>query len=382
MDEIPQVTNTPYQELTPTVASQVLNTYGVDPNAVLSSDNIQQTISNPTPAPDDLLGIRSGLLESTGTNAAYSEYTKALAAAQAASQGLSTGLQQLSNRPVSLSKITGQQAQLREVASNEINALNDAANLALQTYQAKKSEADAQFGIREAEISQKRSLQEKYAGAGIKLTDSFDDAISKIEKYQKKAEKDTYKKALKAKAMELGLKTSGNTKKLESRISKYSKSALEEIKKSAAIENTKKLAEIENIKKSTANIGSEGANRGSEGANSGSEGANSGDVNAYVQAYTSGQISAPQIPQKIRDDVLAAAAPVMKQNNYNSLKSDILQAYSGVGDVKFDKNINYDTIFSTAKANYPALGDQEIDSIIKPIYEQNKPQKKWWEFWK
>jgi hypothetical protein len=64
------------------------------------------------------------------------------------------------------------------------------------------------------------------------------------------------------------------------------------------------------------------------------------------------------------------------------LKSDILQAYSGVGDVKFDKNINYDTIFSTAKANYPALGDQEIDSIIKPIYEQNKPQKKWWEFWK
>jgi hypothetical protein len=378
MDEIPQVTNTPYQELTPTVASQVLNTYGVDPNAVLSSDNIQQTISNPTPAPDDLLGIRSGLLESTGTNAAYSEYTKALAAAQAASQGLSTGLQQLSNRPVSLSKITGQQAQLREVASNEINALNDAANLALQTYQAKKSEADAQFGIREAEISQKRSLQEKYAGAGIKLTDSFDDAISKIEKYQKKAEKDTYKKALKAKAMELGLKTSGNTKKLESRISKYSKSALEEIKKSAAIENTKKLAEIENIKKSTANIGSEGANRGSEGANSGSEGANSGDVNAYVQAYTSGQISAPQIPQKIRDDVLAAAAPVMKQNNINSLSSDVAQFLS---DEK-NKSVSYDTVFKIAKANYPALSDSEIDNTVKPQFEQVNPDKKWWEFWK
>jgi len=255
-----EVTNTPYANvvnptsatltsgMTSSEASQILAQLGINVNDVLSSSNIAQTTSGATPAVDDLLGIRAGLMESTGTNAAYATYQQAMAAAQKASQGLSTGLQQLSNRPVSLSKITGTQAQLREVASNEIQTLQDAANLALQTYQAKKGEAEAQFGIREAEISQKRTLQAQYPGAGIKLTDSFDDAVGKISKYQEKVAKDEYKQKLKAIAMELGItKTKISTKELEKKIAKKNKAALEQAKQAADLDleyKKKQIAEL------------------------------------------------------------------------------------------------------------------------------------------
>lgn len=255
-----EVTNTPYANvvnptsatltsgMTSSEASQILAQLGINVNDVLSSSNIAQTTSGATPAVDDLLGIRAGLMESTGTNAAYATYQKAMAAAQKASQGLSTGLQQLSNRPVSLSKITGTQAQLREVASNEIQTLQDAANLALQTYQAKKGEAEAQFGIREGEISQKRTLQAQYPGAGIKLTDSFDGAIKKISKYQEDVAKKEYKDKLKGIALELGIKTKGLSKgELERKIAKKNKAALEQAKQAADLDLEYKKAQIANL---------------------------------------------------------------------------------------------------------------------------------------
>jgi hypothetical protein len=258
-----EVTNTPYANvvnptsatltsgMTSSEASQILAQLGINVNDVLSSSNIAQTTSGATPAVDDLLGIRAGLMESTGTNAAYATYQQAMAAAQKASQGLSTGLQQLSNRPVSLSKITGSQAQLREVASNEIQTLQDAANLALQTYQAKKGEAEAQFGIREAEISQKRTLQAQYPGAGIKLTDSFDGAIKKISKYQEDVAKKEYKDKLKGIALELGIKTKGLSKgELERKIAKKNKAALEQAKQAADLDLEYKRKQIANIGKS------------------------------------------------------------------------------------------------------------------------------------
>jgi hypothetical protein len=257
-----EVTNTPYANvvnptsatltsgMTSSEASQILAQLGINVNDVLSSSNIAQTTSGATPAVDDLLGIRAGLMESTGTNAAYATYQQAMAAAQKASQGLSTGLQQLSNRPVSLSKITGTQAQLREVASNEIQTLQDAANLALQTYQAKKGEAEAQFGIREAEISQKRTLQAQYPGAGIKLTDSFDGAIKKISKYQEDVAKKEYKDKLKGIALELGIKTKGLSKgELERKIAKKNKAALEQAKQAADLDLEYKKAQIANLGK-------------------------------------------------------------------------------------------------------------------------------------
>lgn len=257
--------------LTSGEAKALLAKYGVDPNAVLSADNINQTANAPVPAPDDLLGIRAQLFQSNGVNEAQTAYESAVKAFQDAQNTLNESNLQLRNRPVSVGKFTGQIGQNTMVNAQNIKNLQDAASLALESLNAKKTEAEAQFAIRESEVSQKRSLQAQYAGAGIKLTDSFDTAISKIDKYQKKVEADTYKKTLKAKALELGIKTSGSTKDLEKRIGSESKSALELAKKRSELE-------MEQIRTSIANTKSEIANRGTESAGSLQE------VGSYIDA--------------------------------------------------------------------------------------------------
>lgn len=260
---VPQVpiTNTPYQApLTPSTAAQTLNQYGIDPNQVLSADNIQQTINNPAPAPDDLLGIRSSLYNTTGVNAAQAEYQAARQAASSAALGLNERLTGLRGRTVSLNKITGTQAQERAVSSNEIDALNASEQLSLGNYQAKKSEADAQFAIRESEVTQKRSLQAQYPGAKISVADSFDQAFTKIDKYAEDQKKEVYKASLKAKALDLGLKTKGNTKQLEKRISKVNKNALKYVNRKTELELSLLEANIKQTKAQTANIGADNAN--------------------------------------------------------------------------------------------------------------------------
>lgn len=337
------ISNTPYQApLTPSTAAQTLNKYGIDPNQVLSADNIQQTITNPAPAPDDLLGIRSSLYNSTGVNAAQAEYQAARQAASSAALGLSERLTGLRGRAVSLNKITGTQAQERAVSSNEINALNAAEQLALGNYQAKKSEADAQFAIRESEVTQKRSLQAQYPGAKISVADSFDDAFKKIDKYAEEQKKEVYKATLKAKAVELGLKTKGNTKQLEKRISKANKSAIADAKKLSDLQLTKLQADIDNTR--------------SEIANRGSSGISDSDVQAYVDAYGRGQITAPNIPTKIRDKVLAQAAPLLKQTAISQATSDIMELAQN----------DYSPELITAKiaALYPELNKDEIGTLV------------------
>lgn len=260
---VPQVpiTNTPYAApLTPSTAAQTLSQYGIDPNQVLSAGNIQQTITNPAPAPDDLLGIRSSLYNSTGVNAAQAEYQAARQAASSAALGLNERLTGLRGRAVSLNKITGTQAQERAVSSNEIDALNASEQLSLGNYQAKKSEADAQFAIRESEVTQKRSLQAQYPGAKISVADSFDQAFTKIDKYAEDQKKEVYKASLKAKALDLGLKTKGNTKQLEKRISKANKNSLKDVKRKTELELSLLEANIKQTKAQTANIGADNAN--------------------------------------------------------------------------------------------------------------------------
>jgi hypothetical protein len=217
--------------MSPTQAQQIVNSVGINPGAVLSGQNIAQTVAGGTPAPDDLLGIRASLMQSTGANAAQAALQAARAASQAATAGLNERLTGLAGRPVSLSKITGQQAQERAVSSNEIARLQDAEKLALEDLQAKQEEVNTQFGIRESEITQKRALQSQYAGAGIKVTDSFDDAFKKISKFQENKEKDAYKNTLKEEARALGIKTSGlSTKQLEKKIGKGNKEALARVR--------------------------------------------------------------------------------------------------------------------------------------------------------
>lgn len=238
----------PSTTMTASDANALLGQYGINPNAVLSAPNIEQTTTAPVPAPDDLLGIRSYIYQNLGVNEKQSAFEAARKAAMDAQSQLNTENLQLRGRPVSVSKFTGQIGQNTMVKSQNIKNLNDSAQLALETLNAARSEGDKQFAIRESEIGQKRQLQASYPGAKIKLTDSFDDAIAKLDKYQKQAEKDAYKKTLKAKAMELGLKTSGSRKELEKRIGKFNKAALDDAKKKSDLELERIKLDIQNTK--------------------------------------------------------------------------------------------------------------------------------------
>lgn len=224
---IAPISNTPYpQTMTPTQATSLVNQYGIDPTQVLSSQNIQQTTTNPAPNPDDLLGIRADLYNKQGVNAAQAAYQQAMQAASSAALGLNERLTGLRGRAVSLSKITGTQAQERMVSQGEIDALNESARLAQADYIAKKGNADEMFQIRNQEISEKKQIMLQYPGAKITFSDSMAQVTKKLTSYQKQVEKDEWKKTLKQMAMQLGVKTSGSRKELEKRISKANKETL------------------------------------------------------------------------------------------------------------------------------------------------------------
>lgn len=248
------INNTPYK-ITPSQAQSIVASAGIDPNQVLSANNVQQTINSPAPAPDDLLGIRSQIYANEGVNEAQSAFMAAKANASTLLNNMNARLTSIGNRAVSLSKITGVQGQERLISQGEIDAANaDVANK-LQEYQLKKGNADEIFQIRNAELSEKKALMTQYAGAGIKPSDSFEQAMKKIEKYAEEKEKDVYKDALKAEARALGISTKGSRKDLEKRISKANKESLDRAKQKSDLEMEQMRANIENTKKSTANIG-------------------------------------------------------------------------------------------------------------------------------
>lgn len=227
------VSNTPYAApMTPIQATQLVNQYGIDPTQVLSAQNIQQTIKAPAPAPDDLLGIRRNLYASEGVNTAQEAFIAAQKAASSAALGLNERLTGLRGRSVSLSKITGTQAQERAVSQGEIDALNESARIAANDYAAKKGNADEMFQIRNQEISEKKQIMLQYPGAGVGFGDSFSTVSKKLTKYQDKVAKDEWKQKLKLLAMETGasLKSkhggTASVKTLENNIAKVSKSKL------------------------------------------------------------------------------------------------------------------------------------------------------------
>jgi hypothetical protein len=258
----PAISNTPYTApVTPTIAAQTLNAVGINPNDVLSAGNIAQTINAPAPAPDDILGIRNQLYEEGGVNAAQQASQAAQVAASQAALGLNQRLTGLAGRAVSLSKITGTQAQERAVSQGEINALNESARLAANDYAAKKSNADDLFQIRNQEISEKKNIMLQFPGAGIAFGDSMEQVTKKLDKYADDQKKDAYKDTLKETALSLGLKTSGSTKDLEKRIRKANAEALN----SAKEEHNLRMQGLQaDINRTISGIGKGGGNSGGQ----------------------------------------------------------------------------------------------------------------------
>lgn len=229
-------------KLTSGEAQALLSKFKADPSRVLSSQNITQANTTPTPRPDDLLGIRSQIMNEVGVGTRQSE----LDAAQAEYQKIYDQLSQfdtatdeqnrkIGEQALSTNVLRGEQATASNLRSTERSSIARAADVAAQaveskraSVQAARAEAESQFNIRQQEVNDKRQLILQYPGAGITFGDSFETISSKLGKYQEQQKKDAYKETIKSKLMDLGLETSGNTKKLESRLKKANKKAYDQ----------------------------------------------------------------------------------------------------------------------------------------------------------
>lgn len=249
------IANAPGEQLTSGEAQRLLAQFNASPDAVMSANNITATNTNPTPAPDDLLGIRKQVNTELGVDAlqkAYQEVYGRLSQFDTATDELN---RKIKEQPLGMNVIRGEQATASDLRATERAGIAREAEVAQSALLAAQQEAKDVFSIRESEVNQKRQLILQYPGAGLTFADSFETAASKLDKYQEKVKKDEYKSSLKSKLIELGLKTSGNTKSLESRLRKANKKALSQVQEENKLKLEQLRLNIEDTKSQIANRG-------------------------------------------------------------------------------------------------------------------------------
>ena len=229
-------------------ANQVLNQYGIDPSQTLSATNITNTLTRPTAAPDDLLGIRGQIEYDLGLPQARTDYQNALAASMKRVTDLNKVSALMEGQRINLGAIRGEQAQERSLAAPEIQAFQDQAKLLGEKLNSLTSERDYRTGVAEKNIDFTRNLKLQYPGAKIGFGDSLDTIETKLVSYEKEKKKEAEKDALKNACRQLGLKTNGSTSDLEKRLRKYNKEAAKEAKANADLEREKIRLDIENTR--------------------------------------------------------------------------------------------------------------------------------------
>lgn len=249
------ISNAPGQNLTSGEAQRLLAQFNASPDAVMSANNIAATNTNPTPAPDDLLGIRKQVNTELGVDAlqqAYQEIYGRLSQFDTATDELT---RKIKEQPLGMNVIRGEQATASDLRATERASIAREAEVAQSALLAAKQEAKDVFSIRESEVNQKRQLILQYPGAGLTFADSFETAAKKLDQYQEKVKKEEYKDSLKSKLIELGLKTSGKTKDLEKRLKKANKTAFEQTKQENELKLQQLKLNIEDTKSQIANRG-------------------------------------------------------------------------------------------------------------------------------
>jgi len=249
------ISNAPGQNLTSGEAQRLLAQFNASPDAVMSAGNISATNTNPTPAPDDLLGIRKQVNTELGVDAlqkAYQDVYGRLSQFDSATDELNRGIK---NRTLGMNVIRGESATASDLRATERSSIAREADVAQSALIAAQKEASEVFSIRESEVNQKKQLILQYPGAGLTFADSFETAAKKLDTYQEKVKKEEYKSSLKSKLIELGLKTSGNTKALEKRLKKSNKKALDQLQQENELKLEQLKLNIEDTKSQIANRG-------------------------------------------------------------------------------------------------------------------------------
>lgn len=243
----------------------------VSTSDVYSADNINSSTSKKSSDPYDLLNIRSNLYNTLGVTEAQNQYNEQLAKLYNLQNTSDAQQLTIEGQPVNMNMIRGEQARALELANYGITAQSRVLEAYASKLSGLKSEAEAQYTIRANEISEKKALMQSVPGAGIKYSDSYEQAIEKINKYQveqeakakreaEEAEAKAYKKYLKEQLLALGSKVKGlSTNELENKLRKKNKKALEAAEKQAKQEYDMKIEEhnlsMENIRSTIANRG-------------------------------------------------------------------------------------------------------------------------------
>lgn len=223
---------------------------------IYSPANTQQTLTSPAIRPNlsDPMGLYDYYVNSADIQAANKEYQAAfgeLMKAKATGREQQTAIEAL---PQALNVIRGEQAQAGRLASDRIAALAEAADVSFSKLAALRQTGTERFNIAQGQRAELTNLIMNNPGAGIKYTDTIENASKKAYNFGVKIAKEErdkkYKDSLKAIALEFGLKTSGSKKALEKRIRKYNKSALNEAKKMRDLQYESALLDIQKKRES------------------------------------------------------------------------------------------------------------------------------------
>lgn len=202
---------------------------------VYSAPNIAQTTTAPVAAPNlsDPFGLYNYYMNTPDITAAKESAKTAQAQLLERTKAAREQQQALGQNLQSTNRIRGNQQNAQQLATNDIQALNEAYTLAASNVDALTSTAKEKLAIAEQSRNEIKSLIAQTGGkAGISYADTYESAVAKadsyIKKQEKEAKKEAYKDSLKQTALQLGIKTAGkNTKELEKSLKKYYKSERE-----------------------------------------------------------------------------------------------------------------------------------------------------------
>lgn len=238
--------------LTSGEAKGILATFKPQASQVYSPQNVQQTMTSPTPAPNyaDPYGLYNYFYNSPDVVSARTDVNNLNQRISNFDTGTQTQYNYLENQPLLQGVITGQQANQARLRSGERDALSRQLMAKQAFLDTATTNANNLYQIAQSERESLRGLITQTGGkAGITYADSYENALKKATKYTQKVaqeeKKAAYKSELKAQLLAIGKSTSGKSvKQLEASLKKYNKAAVAEAKKNADLDYQIKLKSL------------------------------------------------------------------------------------------------------------------------------------------
>lgn len=185
---------------------------------VYSANNIEQTTTAPVQAPNlsDPFGLYNYYMNTPDITSAKERAKTAQAQLLERTKAAREQQQQLGQNLQSTNRIRGNQQNAQQLATNDIQALNEAYTLAASNVDALTSTAKEKLAIAEQSRNEiKQLIAQTGAKAGISYADTYESAIAKAKKYENKVAKEAKKKAekdaLEELALSAGVKTKGKS---------------------------------------------------------------------------------------------------------------------------------------------------------------------------